>query len=118
MRVSIGNEEANENVEEESDLAGTVEEEQILRQTSEEGELQRSEERRVHSPYQNELFPCNVQPIFRMNNICRGKMASPPMIADTGGDIPAGIAVAVIDEILAGEANISQESEGIFAGNC
>lgn len=40
------------------------------------------------------------------------------MIADTGGDIPAGTAVAVIDEILAGEANISQESEGIFAANC
>lgn len=44
VRVPIGDEEMEDDVDEESELAGDVEEEEILRQTSEEAELQGSEE--------------------------------------------------------------------------
>lgn len=45
VKVSVGNEEADDNVDEESNLAGDVKKEEIFRQSSEEAELQWSEER-------------------------------------------------------------------------
>uniref|UniRef100_M1D7F4 Potassium channel SKOR n=1 Tax=Solanum tuberosum TaxID=4113 RepID=M1D7F4_SOLTU len=57
MRVSIGNKEENDDVDEESNLAGDIEKEQVFRESSEEAKLQGSEEGGVHRPYQNELRP-------------------------------------------------------------
>lgn len=50
VQGSVGDEEADDNVDEESNLAGDVEEEEILGQPSEEPKLQGSEEGRVHCP--------------------------------------------------------------------
>lgn len=51
VRVSVGDEEGDDDVEEESELAGDVEEEEILRQASEEGEFEGGEEGGVDCPY-------------------------------------------------------------------
>lgn len=51
MRVPVGDGEANEDVDEESELAGDVEKEQIIRQASEEAKFEGSEEGRVDCPY-------------------------------------------------------------------
>lgn len=66
MRVSIDNEEENDYVDEESNLAGDIEKEQIFRESSEEAKLQWSEEGGVHRPYQNELRPQYVPPAFKI----------------------------------------------------
>lgn len=51
VRVPVGDEEGDEDVEEERELAGDVEEEEILRQASEEGEFEGGEEGGVDCPY-------------------------------------------------------------------
>ena len=51
MRVPIGDEEVNDDVDEESKLTSNVKEEQILWQTSEETEFQRGEKGGVNCPY-------------------------------------------------------------------
>lgn len=55
--VPIGEKEAEEDVDEKGELAGDVEEEDLLGQASEEAKFHWSEERRVHCPYQNEMLP-------------------------------------------------------------
>lgn len=50
VKVAIGHEEADDDIDEKGDLAETVEQEEILRQTSEEAELQRCEEGGVDCP--------------------------------------------------------------------
>lgn len=50
MGVGVGDKEADKDVDEEGELAGDVEEEEILGETSEEAELQWSEEGRVDCP--------------------------------------------------------------------
>ena len=62
MGVTIGDEEANDNVDEKRELASNVEEEEVLWEASEESKLEGSEERRVHCPYQYEMFPYHVPP--------------------------------------------------------
>lgn len=44
VEVTVGNEEANDDVDKEGELAGDVQEEEVLREASEEPKLQRSEE--------------------------------------------------------------------------
>lgn len=50
VKVAIGHEEADDDIDEKGDLADAVEHEEILRQTSEEAELQRCEEGGVDCP--------------------------------------------------------------------
>lgn len=50
MGVTIGDEEADDDVDEECKLAGDVEEEEVLRESPEESELQGREEGGVHRP--------------------------------------------------------------------
>lgn len=50
MDVAIGDEEVDDNVDKEGELAGDIEEEEVFGESSEETELQGREERRVHRP--------------------------------------------------------------------
>lgn len=68
MGVTIGDEEANDNVDEKGELTSNVEEEEVLWEASEESKLEGSEERRIHCPYQYEMFPYHVLPVIRMND--------------------------------------------------
>ena len=62
MGVAIGDEEANDNVDEKGELTSDVEEEEVLWEASEESKLEGCEEGRVHCPYQYEMFPYRVPP--------------------------------------------------------
>ena len=53
--IGVGDEKGDPDVEEEGELAGDVEKEEILRQASEEGEFERGEEGGVDCPYQDEM---------------------------------------------------------------
>lgn len=50
MGVAIGDEEADDDVNKEGELAGDIEEEEVFAESSEETELQGGEEGRVHRP--------------------------------------------------------------------
>lgn len=65
MSVSIRNKKENDDVDEESNLAGNVQKEQIFGESSEKPKLQGSEEGGVNRPYQNELSPQQVPPAFK-----------------------------------------------------
>lgn len=69
MRIAIGNTKVNSDIDEKGDLAGNVEEEEILGETPEESEFQWRKEGRVHSPYQNKMRPKNVSPALNVNPI-------------------------------------------------
>lgn len=62
VSVTIGYKEANDDVDEEGELASNVEEEEVLWEASEESKLEGCEEGRVHCPYQYEMFPYRVPP--------------------------------------------------------
>ena len=62
MEVSVGNEEADYNVDEKGELAGDIQQEEVLGESFEEPKLQRSEGGGVDCPYQNEVYPCHVPP--------------------------------------------------------
>lgn len=51
VEVAVGDEEADDDVDEKGELACDVEQEEVVRQTSEEAELQGGEEGRVDCPY-------------------------------------------------------------------
>lgn len=62
VRVAIGEKEVEDDVEEEGDLAGDVEEEEVLREAAEEAELHGREEGGVYRPQEYELRPYLVPP--------------------------------------------------------
>jgi len=78
LNVKISDEKSDDDVDEESELAGNVKEEDLLRQASEEAELHGSEEGRVHRPYQNEMLPHYVPPAFFANNIAVSEVRLSP----------------------------------------
>lgn len=69
LTVAVGQEEVNEDVGEEGELPGDVQQQQLLRQAAEEPELQRGEEGRVYRPQQYDMRPQPIEPGQRLD-IC------------------------------------------------
>ena len=68
LRVPVGEEEVQNNVDEEGNLAYNVEYKQFLFQTPEKPELERCEEGRVHCPSQYHFRPNPIPPAFVLSN--------------------------------------------------